>query len=381
MRWLFSILLACISCSAATPSFRSFATNEFTVTPSISDPQIIHLNLNPLQFDTNASSVTVTITNVSGVIGGSLWTNKSGLLQPIDLTPPIFFTNSIVFGPGVTNQLFRNGDYLRVSQSDPLGYSLLEFVNTATASPLTRVGSSSFGGSLSTAGSQLDLGISTPSRGLLLSSLGFTPRQDVVINLGAQANRFGDAWLGGSLYVSGFINGTNYSRIAVSHTGTNGPIVIDSQASGTAGDPSQFNVSANGTNVLEFGWNHATANFLDVVSPLGNARAELFLSDTVGQTAFTLIAPNNEQVAFAPDSTGGDLNMAPFEFDRRAAANTNVVTMNVKNDTTNTFSLYANGSIATASQTNRWIFKGVVEGVTTNITVNINGKDYTFQAW
>lgn len=41
-------------------------------------------------------------------------------------------------------------------------------------------------------------------------------------------------------YTQGFNDGANYSRLAITHTGTNGAIVFDSQSSGTAGQPRPF---------------------------------------------------------------------------------------------------------------------------------------------
>lgn len=48
---------------------------------------------------------------------------------------------------------------------------------------------------------------------------------------------------------------------------------------------------------------------------------------------------------------------------------------------TNTLTYFAGSAGIATVNSNRWIFKGVVEGATTNITINVNGKDYTFQAW
>ena len=47
----------------------------------------------------------------------------------------------------------------------------------------------------------------------------------------------------------------------------------------------------------------------------------------------------------------------------------------------NSMIVHTNAAISTGNDTNRWIFKSVTEGASTNIVVNINGKDYTFQAW
>lgn len=49
--------------------------------------------------------------------------------------------------------------------------------------------------------------------------------------------------------------------------------------------------------------------------------------------------------------------------------------------TSDVFILGPNMALSTGGDTNRWIFKSVTEGASTNIVVNINGKDYTFQAW
>jgi hypothetical protein len=72
------MFLWCGCAQAANPSFSSFATNHF-----ITNNFLIRARLNPAQFDTNASSITITITNVSNVTGGSLWTNDLGYLRPI----------------------------------------------------------------------------------------------------------------------------------------------------------------------------------------------------------------------------------------------------------------------------------------------------------
>jgi hypothetical protein len=50
------------------------------------------------------------------------------------------------------------------------------------------------------------------------------------INLGSTANPWGP-----NFYMAGFLSGTNYSRLSISHSGTNGAVVFDSQANGTAG--------------------------------------------------------------------------------------------------------------------------------------------------
>jgi hypothetical protein len=45
-------------------------------------------------------------------------------------------------------------------------------------------------------------------------------------------------------------------------------------------------------------------------------------------------------------------------------------------------SLNTGGYLTTGGETNRWIFKSVTETPSvTNITINVNGKDYTFRAW
>lgn len=55
----------------------------------------------------------------------------------------------------------------------------------------------------------------------------------------------------------------------------------------------------------------------------------------------------------------------------------------VGNDTpTNRFAITDQGQISTGVDTNKWQFKGVaVVGGNTNITINVNGTNYTFQAW
>lgn len=108
----------CLNVDAANPSFSSFATNQF-----ITNNFLIRVRLNPAQFDTNASSVTITLTNVAGVPGGgTLWTNSAGVLQPLG---HIGGTNQFTIaeasgwtGTG-TNAFFDDGTFNGVAVINP----------------------------------------------------------------------------------------------------------------------------------------------------------------------------------------------------------------------------------------------------------------------
>lgn len=76
----FVFCLIALPAFAANPSFQSFYTNHFTT-----NGFIIKAKLNPTQFDTNSSEISITITNISGITGASDWTNELGTLRPINL--------------------------------------------------------------------------------------------------------------------------------------------------------------------------------------------------------------------------------------------------------------------------------------------------------
>lgn len=98
---LFLVIGLTAGCHAASPSFSSFYTNHFTT-----NGLVIKANLNPTQFDTNASSVTITITNIVGITGASLWTNIGGTLQPIE-GDDVLVTNMVSRSDLVADGSFR----------------------------------------------------------------------------------------------------------------------------------------------------------------------------------------------------------------------------------------------------------------------------------
>lgn len=271
------VLLAFMAVSGfgQTPSFKSFNTNDFIVTP----PTIRTRNNN-----TNAVFGTVTITNlyagtanitngfiqnlyvtqqiissntVSGNIQGTVGmlpifgpttfdladsglhktdTNTYVFDGTGDASVTLFGTSpQIVFGGGGTNVLMRSGPDLVYTNGD---LSQVRFIIEDGAGDTL-----SF---TSQPGSSANI---TPSNGALevVGSL-FTrlvrPLVGKTYDIGADtsAGAYRDAFLAGNLNVIGFgdENSGNYSQLRVRHSGTNGAIVFDSQSGGTAGSPRPF---------------------------------------------------------------------------------------------------------------------------------------------
>ena len=179
-----------------------------------------------------------------------LWTNIYGYLQPTDLTQPLFWTNSVTWGPGTTNAVFRSGKLLVYTNSSTSGtYPGIEVRegNGQRARFLS-------GGNLATvqgeAGVSLLDNITTPNEVRWFAHY-FAPNDN-------------SSQLGGDEFVTekpfyrvnswtnlvwGFFGATtvDYSRLAISHTGTNGAVVFDSQAAGSAGAGRPIEFSIDGT--------------------------------------------------------------------------------------------------------------------------------------
>lgn len=88
---------------------------------------------------------------------------------------------------------------------------------------------------------------------------------------------WGNFKMQGTLYNYGFnpdaSDAANYSRLAISHTGTSGFVILDSQSAGTAGSPRSFLFRTNGVNLAEF-----------LFDASGNAM--LYLFDTFGNSNY-----------------------------------------------------------------------------------------------
>ena len=204
-----------------------------------------------------------TYKSAASVAGNSYWTNKAGILQPLDLTLPLMITNQVQFGPGATNVLYRSGNNLLYSFSNSTGGQIGYIgVTNNTDNSQALFGA---GGNVAVirgiSGVDLNDGISS-GRSLRWWANELTPLQsgsELGHNGGGQ-HPWGNFKQQGTYYNYGFnpdvSDLTNYSRLAVSHTGTNGAVVLDSQVAGTAGDPRPIALQLGSTNqfLIGDGW-------------------------------------------------------------------------------------------------------------------------------
>lgn len=142
-------------------------------------------------------------------------------------------SQSIAFGGTTTNTISINQNNLLYKSADPTGYSLVELTNSTGSRALA--GLTPLGATLESSGSQLQLGWQLGQ--VVFSQSLMNPPAANTMTLGSGANPFLDSHFGGKYYSDGLISGagTNYSRLAIYHQGTNGAAVIDSQSSGIAG--------------------------------------------------------------------------------------------------------------------------------------------------
>jgi hypothetical protein len=178
-------------------------------------------------------------TNLSWQAAGDicLWTNKSGLLQPVDLTLPLFWTNRVVIGPGTTSVL-------------QLVENTLSFTNQAARFAV--IGNNGGGyigagtGSFDVSSLTNDISIGNSTRSFHMIGPNILPNF-TDMTLGASGLPWESVWSKGEI-IYGFLSGGDYSRLAISHGGTNGTIVFDSQSAGSAGSPRPFEFYIGGTN-------------------------------------------------------------------------------------------------------------------------------------
>lgn len=191
----------------------------------------------------------------------------------------LHLTNQIVWGPGTTNALFRNGTSL-VYQNGYVGGTTNEIFALRNGTTNRYVFMSDFpasganglniygqnGVNSVTFGTKLD-GIDahvtadtggavwiSPSRqssgSYAFVTTGFVPDTDGK-NIGTITNPWGDSSQTGTHYIYGHRSGTgytNYSRVEFSHTGTNGLANINSSSANDAGSPRAINFQIGGTN-------------------------------------------------------------------------------------------------------------------------------------
>ncbi len=84
-----------------------------------------------------------------------------------------------------------------------------------------------------------------------MTTAAFTPVTDNNVDIGSYGQAFRDGSFRRNLQVYGFQSDTKYSSVAISHTGTNGTAVFDSQSAGTAGGPRKFLFETNGIPIVE----------------------------------------------------------------------------------------------------------------------------------
>lgn len=105
--------------------------------------------------------------------------------------------------------------------------------------------------------------------GVFLTSNNLVPEVDDGTSLGG--NGVSSWWhnlgLKGSEWISGFLSGTNYSRVEMKHTGTNGVVALDSQSLGTAGPPRPIAFEFGGTNLLQVAPDLFTPGVVSISNP------------------------------------------------------------------------------------------------------------------
>lgn len=191
-------------------------------------------------------------------IADSNWTNVAGYLRPFDLTTPLFWTNSVNFNSAKTIVFYALGaNWILTNTSSQPTLKILNGSGTGV-----RVSSTSGGGramleadGLAAAG----LGVVGNSDGVIFQGSYLLPLQDGTTDISGPGSSswFRSAGLAGTNFISGFrdTTATNYSRLAISHTGTNtisGGPVFDSQSNGSAGSTAQpLTIKMNGSQVFQ----------------------------------------------------------------------------------------------------------------------------------
>lgn len=195
----------------------------------------------------------------------ALWTNNAGTLQPADLTLPLYWTNkvtlgqdgspAIVFGPGVTNVLYRSGGGMIYTNSGT-SFNWDWLGGGGTGARLT-INEGSLRATLQGYNQAMALSTVGNSDGVVFQGAGFVPFRDSTTDLSGPtwSTKWRNLSLGGTAYISGYDtdSATNYSRLEIVHGGTNGVIALSSRsAGGMAGvsRPLVVNRNLGATNVV-----------------------------------------------------------------------------------------------------------------------------------
>lgn len=178
-------------------------------------------------------------------LGTNYWTNILGVLQPIDLTLPVEIDSQLRFGPGATNIVYRDGNDLVYTNT---GTDVKFAVSNGSSKAIALEAQSGSAVGLTTAGSPSSLFFRNGADQFSMASGKVAPTTDLGLNLGDPTGpRWLDGAFAGTLYISGYLGSpvTSYSRLAISHTGTNGVILLSSQSAGNAGVARPFEIDRN----------------------------------------------------------------------------------------------------------------------------------------
>lgn len=175
--------------------------------------------------------------------------------------------------------------------------------------------------------------------------------------INATAGNFNAVVATNLMTVKGFESGTNFSRLAISHGGTNAPINLDSQSSGTAGRARDFSILSNSVETARF-WSGGGLTISPHVGAEGTNQGWLgsqnyalnLLRDTnLGDSGYQSFNIYTTPKSTASTNTGWgfietDVGHALFSLQTyRAAANQATISMKVDSD--------ASASVALANTT------------------------------
>lgn len=192
----------------------------------------------------NMTGPDLTLTNSLTVYGSG--TNAANNLI---ITNWLVLSGPLYWGPGDTNSLYRSGDDLFLD-APGVDHSLVVTNSTASASANVSIDSTGAGASFTGGTTSATYGISSGTVGVVMSSNGKVyPTVDNTIDFGSRAQFWKDFYLKGKVYVTGNDNQTDYARLALYYSGVAGPILFDSQATGTNSFAS-FAFAQGGTNIL-----------------------------------------------------------------------------------------------------------------------------------
>lgn len=331
--------------------------------------------------------------HLSWDLSGLLWTNNAGVLEPSDLTLPVTIGTNIfrftldgalTIGNGSLGELQLNSDELSryvdiVAQNPATGGSYIHLQDTNgyvfKLDPYRINGTNQAVIYLDTY-----LALTNPTKLLLFENQGVAQFQVAAeTDIGAadgsklfgSDGKFHNTSGAGTIinatdtYLPARFNGTMFTNSPLyTIQGTN--IALDGQM---IFGPGTTNVLQRNVNNLEWTNSATTGNgvLFDVIN--GNGVRARFGVDQDEQVAviapagkFIKLEANNGNQVYGASSTG----FYPVGTNQALGLGT----------TTNNFWSYS-----AIGSSNQWKFLSVTEGVTTNITVNINGKTYTFQAW